>query len=341
MPTKHIIASASKLAQKPLAPSDKLAESTGVRWPVDKKLIHDESAGRRPSMLFRALETALYANDIATVKEIIAERPEALDETNQYGCPPLMLASSGAAVRLLLPYSNPDAKDDDGGTALGYMADLEDTSALKALLPHADPNLADGFGVTPLMAAARGGRSNSVKLLLPKSDASLRDKHGLTALMHAAQNNAYACAMALLAASDPNANDHAGMDALMHAASRARYSELTGTLDSEKELLAVALIPYCDPTRADNEGLTALDHVLSLAIIHDSISPNSMRAARALMPRLDAKAFAAKDARGRTVVERARAALGSRELEFQAELEQLSISSTTSAGILRDPKKTL
>lgn len=69
----------------------KVVEKIRCRWPVDEARIHDESPGRAPSRVFRALETALSADDVKTVAEIIEEHPDALLEVNQYGCQPMTM----------------------------------------------------------------------------------------------------------------------------------------------------------------------------------------------------------------------------------------------------------
>lgn len=306
------------------------AQTIGCRWPVDEARIHDESPGRAPSRVFRALETALCADDVDTVAEIIKERPSALLEVNQYGCPPMMMARSRRAVELLLPHSNPNAADDDGGTSLGYMASVGAVGALAALLPHADPRKADGFGVTPLMAAARDGHRKAVELLMGVSDLGARDKSGRTALMMAAVANCEKSVGLLLAGSPMDAVstmdalDADGMDALMLAARSSKFEY--GPKKAGSRIVAM-LVERSDQSRLCCKGKSAFEYALEGA---DS-SAGAKEAALLLIDGVDTEA---RDAAGRSLVERVASLMDGKASKgwWMSEVERRVFSEKTSKG---------
>ena len=86
------------------------------------------------------------------------------------------LYGDSEVVRLLLDNgANPNAQNDDGGTALMYA--IDDAEKTRLLLEHGvNPNLRSGEGRTALLiAVGRAGSYSVVKLLLEKgADAKLR-----------------------------------------------------------------------------------------------------------------------------------------------------------------------
>jgi len=115
--------------------------------------------------------------------------PKSLNAKGQNGWTPIMYAAlygDGEAVRLLLGKgANPNAQNNDGGTALMYAT--EDAQKTSLLLRHgANPNLRSGEGRTALLIAVGRAESYSVvKLLLENgADAKLRlpDGRGVLAL---------------------------------------------------------------------------------------------------------------------------------------------------------------
>ena len=88
---------------------------------------------------------------------------------------------------------DPLSRDGQGRTALmraceTRFSDESAIEALGALLPFSDPNAVDDNGETALMKAVARGRLGLAQLLAPATDASLRDSAGLTLLMRAAQS---------------------------------------------------------------------------------------------------------------------------------------------------------
>src|SRR5262249_11099449 len=111
------------------------------------------------------------------------------------GWTPLMYAAlygNGEDVRLLLEKgANPNAQNDDGGSALMYA--IEDAEKTRLLLDRgANPNLRSGEGRTALLIAVGWARSYSVvKLLLENgadAKARLADGRGAMALAVGSHN---------------------------------------------------------------------------------------------------------------------------------------------------------
>ena len=294
------------------------------RWPVDEARIADEAPGRAPSRVFRALETALCANDMKTVGEIIKERPEALAELNQYGCAPLMMAISKNAVELLLPFSNPDAADDDGGTALGYMAGMGAVEAIRELLPHANPLKADGYGVTPLMSAAREGAHKAVELLVGVSDLRAVDVSGRTALMFAAISNCEESVKMLLDAEAADGLDKNGMDALMLAARSSKFEY--GSKNPGSKIVRM-LLEGGDQARLSHEGKSAFEYAVEGA----DMSEGAKESALLLM---DGVGVNVKDGNGRSLIERMAVMLAGKSSRgwWISETERRAISGQTGHG---------
>lgn len=288
-------------------------------WPVDERFIVDEAPGRAPSRVFRALETALQNDDIEVIQDIVRRRPDAVLELNQYGCPPLMFAKSERAVRLLLPFSNPNQADDDGGTALGYMASAGALEAVRALDGLADPVQADGFGVTPLMSAARDGKFAVVEHLAKLGAPLAKAKDGRTALMFACQANCLGSAKALIDASEVEAIDSKGMDALMHAARSSKFDYARSAAGAGIARLLAPKVSMASASRVDAEGKSAFEHAYCAA-------KTSKAAREAAWVILEAMDCAAKDAQGRSVIDRVRALADSEDGEWIAKMEAKALS---------------
>jgi len=105
-------------------------------------------------------------------------------------------------VRLLLPFSDANAQNADGKTALHMLAEEDEPSAelVKLLGAQSDPKIVDKNGVSPLMAAiAKDGRKNDASELSPRDTKS------------------YAVLDAFRSVSDVNAADGNGNSVLMRA----------------------------------------------------------------------------------------------------------------------------
>jgi ankyrin repeat protein len=156
----------------------------GADWP-------DEISGDRDTVpadpAVVSLRNALRNGDRQEFNRVLRDRPEAVNAKGPSGWTPIMYAAlygDGDAVRLLLDKgANPNARNNQGGTALMYAIDNEEKTRL--LLDHgADPNLHSGEGRTALqIATGRAGAYPIVKLLLDKgADAGGRPPDGRGAL---------------------------------------------------------------------------------------------------------------------------------------------------------------
>ena len=85
------------------------------------------------------------------------------------------------AVELLLPLSDPIARDKNGLTALMWAAEWDHFECVALLLDRGGPLEADPEGMSALALAARKGQEASVALLLPVSDLARRDASGRVA----------------------------------------------------------------------------------------------------------------------------------------------------------------
>jgi ankyrin repeat protein len=141
----------------------------GADWP-------DELSGERDTALGNPaavkIMNALRNGDGTVFDRLLRENPEAVNAKGSGGWTPIMYAAlygDGETVRLLLNKgANPNAQNDDGGTALMYATDNEEKTKL-LLDQGADPNLRSGEGRTALLVAVgRAGSYPVVKLLLDK-----------------------------------------------------------------------------------------------------------------------------------------------------------------------------
>lgn len=159
------------------------------------------------------------------------------------------LPGGNAAV---LAVQDPNAKDDDGTTALMRAAKDGHTELVKTLLaqPGIRINEKDPLGHTALMLAAIGGRTETVRLLLDaKADAGITDAQGETALHLAAYYGRTKTAQVLLeAGADANQRDLKGNTVLISAVKGGR----TSTVD------VIASAKGVDLNAKNPEGATAL-----------------------------------------------------------------------------------
>lgn len=163
----------------------------------------------------------------------------------------MLLPLSNARAALGMRPSNP-FKLFQGETALIFAAWNGRPEAVKLLLPRSDPDARNSRGRSALMAAAAtasayqelaAGRIESARLLIPASDLSLADEDGECALSLAAANpHSAPIVEMLLARLDANAPLAGGRTALMIAAA------------SGCGLCAEALLPASDLSAKDPDG---------------------------------------------------------------------------------------
>ena len=109
-------------------------------------------------------------------QRLVKENSKALNAKGEGGWTPVMYASlygDADDVRLLLEHgADPNAQNDDGGTALMYA--IDDAAKVRLLLDHGATNVdaVSGDGRTALtLALAHPGSADVVKMLLGKSKA--------------------------------------------------------------------------------------------------------------------------------------------------------------------------
>jgi ankyrin repeat protein len=128
--------------------------------------------------------SAVERKSLRELKRMLKKDPAAARSTDCWGRTALMLScveGEEAFVALLLPWSDANARDRDGETAL-MLASFGHPGCVELLLPVSDPGACDADGWTALMWAASSGSERCVELLLSHSDATAATGSGLTAL---------------------------------------------------------------------------------------------------------------------------------------------------------------
>lgn len=209
---------------------------------LDRPRIPPYKAQRESQRLTRemranaALFSAIRRADLDEARECLAlgADPQARDA---HGCTPLMRACGQLAwldeqdarlAALLLPLSDPLAKDRSGQCALMHAAKAGAPHLLALLLPLCDPLESAVEGSIALMHAAWRGNPECVRLLLPGSIQTTQNGKGFDALMIAVINASAECISLLLPHADLTARDHTGLSAFDMA--RASESPKTTAL---------------------------------------------------------------------------------------------------------------
>lgn len=143
-------------------------------------------------------------------------------------CSPLMQAvicDRADLVELLIPLSDPNARDAEGATALIVAAETGNEAAVQALLPVSDPRLRDRRGDTALsVALTQGGdRFEMIMSLLPSLIPGQVDRRGNTPLMGALAAGATPALIHLIvdAGANPDTANDKGETPLSFAVSKA------------------------------------------------------------------------------------------------------------------------
>lgn len=135
------------------------------------------------------------------------------------------------AARMLLPFSEVDAKNNSGFTPLGIAIHEGFYELALRIAPHADSlKPCSPFGLTPLMLAAASGNAELVAALLPSSDPAAKAGDGWTALMFAAQCGSESAVSLLAPLSELDARCSDTGWAAADFASEKGYQELAETL---------------------------------------------------------------------------------------------------------------
>ncbi|MFJ5791796.1 ankyrin repeat domain-containing protein [Lysinibacillus sp. NPDC093197] len=136
---------------------------------------------------------AVEKNDVEMVLEIIQDSSYPLNETNNKGESPLLIATHEnyieVAKRLIDAGADINQQDHIQDSAYLYAGAQGKTEILKYMLEHAEPNqkIVNRYGGNALIPAAEKGHLNNVKLLLEdgKVDIDHQNKFGYTALIEA------------------------------------------------------------------------------------------------------------------------------------------------------------
>ena len=137
------------------------------------------------------MQAAIRSGDTAALTEILEEHPEWVDQPDERGFRPLVLATylqqPEIATLLLEKGANINARDGAGNTALMGVV-FKGDKGLTALLidKGASINLQNYSGATALIYAVSYGHHDIVRLLIEKgADQNAIDREGKTARDHA------------------------------------------------------------------------------------------------------------------------------------------------------------
>lgn len=131
---------------------------------------------------------------VAEVKEEIKKNPDIINQVNENGFSPLILACYRGNVevaKFLMDHVKDINYKSQEGTALAGLAVRYNRDLVMYLLSKgADPNIADATGSTPLFWAVKSGNQELTELLLEyKAAKSVKDTKGVTAFEYAVQTN--------------------------------------------------------------------------------------------------------------------------------------------------------
>ncbi|MFY7816448.1 MAG: ankyrin repeat domain-containing protein [Chryseobacterium taeanense] len=131
---------------------------------------------------------------VSEVKDLMKENPNVINETNESGFSPLILACYRGNVEVA-KFLIDNVKDvnykSKEGTALSGLSFRYNKELVEYLLKkNADPNIADATGTTPLFWAVKSGNKELTELLLRyKADKTVKDAQGMTPFEYALQTN--------------------------------------------------------------------------------------------------------------------------------------------------------
>lgn len=131
---------------------------------------------------------------VAEVKELMKQNPDIINQTNESGFTPLILAcyrSNMEVAKFLIDNVKDVNYKSSEGTALAGLAVKYNRDLVEQLLnKKANPNIVDSTGSTPLFWAVKFGNTELVELLLAhKADKSIKDSQGMTPFEYALQTN--------------------------------------------------------------------------------------------------------------------------------------------------------
>ncbi|SMC53287.1 ankyrin repeat domain-containing protein [Chryseobacterium sp. YR221] len=127
---------------------------------------------------------------VTEVQELMKQNPDVINQTNESGFSPLILACYRGNVevaKFLIDHVKDVNYKSDEGTALSGLSVKYNKDLVERLLKkNADPNIADTTGYTPLFWAVKFGNKELVELLLKyKADKTKKDSMGMTPFEYA------------------------------------------------------------------------------------------------------------------------------------------------------------
>lgn len=134
------------------------------------------------------------AGTVAEVKELMKKDPDIINQSNENGFTPLILACYRGNIEVA-KFLMDNVKDvnykSQQGTALAGLSVKYNKELVEYLLKkNADPNIPDATGSTPLFWAVKFGNKELIELLLQhKADKSRKDSMGMTPFEYALQTN--------------------------------------------------------------------------------------------------------------------------------------------------------
>lgn len=131
---------------------------------------------------------------VSEVKELMKKKPDIINQINENGFSPLILAcyrGNGEVAEFLINNIKDVNYKSEEGTALTASVFKGDRNITQKLLQNnADPNIGNTSGVTPLMYAVQNQNKEMVELLLKnKADKKQSDKQGKTVFEYALLSN--------------------------------------------------------------------------------------------------------------------------------------------------------
>ncbi|KQT16494.1 hypothetical protein ASG31_13360 [Chryseobacterium sp. Leaf404] len=127
---------------------------------------------------------------VADVKELMKSNPDIINETNENGFSPLILAcyrgNIEVAKYLIDNVKDLNYKSNEGTALAGLSFRYNKVLAEHLLNKKADPNIADSTGTTPLFWAVKAGNTELVQILLKhNADKTVKDSMGMTPFEYA------------------------------------------------------------------------------------------------------------------------------------------------------------
>lgn len=129
---------------------------------------------------------------VADVKELMEKNPDVINQTNENGFSPLILAcyrgNTDVAKFLIDHVKDINYKSEEGTALAGLSVRYQKDLVLALLNKNADPNIADVTGTTPLIWAVKTGNEELVRVLLEyKANKEQADNLGVKPFEYAVQ----------------------------------------------------------------------------------------------------------------------------------------------------------